>query len=445
MSTQELDKKHIWHPCSHMHDYEEHPALPVTHAKGVWLHLEDGRKILDAISSWWVNIFGHCNDRIVHAIQKQTAELEQVIFANYTHAPAAKLAAHLSALFDDRLPKVFYADNGSAAVEVALKMSYHYRVNTGTPLRKKFVYVSGAYHGETTGALSVGALGLFKKVYEPMLMDTVEAPGPDCYRCPLGLNRDLCHAECFTGIERVLNEQADQISAVIIEPMLQAADGMKIYSAVFLKKLRALTADLGIHLICDEIAAGFGRTGTMMATHHAGILPDFVCVSKGLTGGFLPLSAVLTSETIYKAFYAPFSEQRSFMHSHSYTGNAIACAAACAVFDIFGESNVLAEIRKSGAHIRECADTIAEHPRVGEIRSIGMVTAIELVADKETRTSLPVNDRIGYQIYRYAESEGVLLRNIGDVIYFMPPYTITKDEIKFMTDVAIKSIRAICG
>ncbi|MEK6793630.1 MAG: adenosylmethionine--8-amino-7-oxononanoate transaminase [Spirochaetota bacterium] len=439
---QALDVRHMWHPCSHMHDYEAYPAVAVRRARGVWLYTEDGRRILDAVSSWWVNLFGHGNRRIARAIAKQSKKLEHVIFANYTHEPASRLAAELSGLFDHQLPRVFFADNGSSAVEIALKMSYHFRVNTGAPERDGFGFISGAYHGETVGALSVGALGLYKRIYQPMLMNTAALPGPDCYRCPYGLSRETCNAECFSGTERSIRENA-HLSAVIIEPMLQAADGMKMYPARYLIKLRALTRTLGIHLICDEIASGFGRTGAMMASHHASIVPDIVTVSKGLTGGFLPLSAVLVSEAMYQAFYAPYSENKAFLHSHSYTGNPIACAAANAVFALFRERDVLSDIAEKGAYIRERAMAIAGHPSVGEIRSLGMVTAIELVADKASKQPLDSALRTGYRIYREAEHNGVLLRNLGDILYFMPPYVISRREIDRMVDTALRAIRSI--
>lgn len=441
MNYKALDERHVWHPCSQMHDYEAYPAVPVRRAKGVWLYTEDGKKILDAVSSWWVNLFGHANGRIARAVARQAKTLEHVIFANYTHEPAARLAENLSGLFSGALPRVFFADNGSAAVEVALKMSYHYRVNSGEAKRDAFAFISGAYHGETVGALSVGSLGLYKKVYAPMLMPASEVPGPDCYRCPFGRTRDGCAVECFAGTEKAIRSQ-ERLSAVIIEPMLQAADGMKMYPAKYLIKLRALTKELGIHLICDEIAAGFGRTGMMMASHHADIVPDIVCVSKGLTGGFLPLSAVLVSDAMYTAFYAPYSEQKAFMHSHSYTGNPIACAAANAVFDIFRESDVLGMIREKGAYIRQRAMALADHPSAGEIRSIGMVTAIELVQDRSAKKPFD-GGRIGYRIYREAEKNGVLLRNLGDVLYFMPPYVISRREMDHMVDTAVRAVRSV--
>ncbi|OHD12816.1 MAG: adenosylmethionine--8-amino-7-oxononanoate transaminase [Spirochaetes bacterium GWC1_27_15] len=439
----EEDKKHIWHPCSQMMDYEEYPAIHIEKGEGVWLYTRSGERVLDAISSWWVNIFGHGNKYIADKISEQAHKLEHVIFANYTHSPAVELSIRLSKLFNDNLPKVFFADNGSSAIEVAFKMSYQYWYNKGIPQKNEFVYISGAYHGETIGALSLGSLGLYKKVFEPLLLKTNEVFGPDCYRCPFSLQRNTCNAECFAKTEKELEKLADKTAAIIIEPMLQCAAGMKMYSPIFLKKLRETSKKLDIHLICDEIACGFGRTGKIMATHYADIIPDFAVVSKGLTGGFLALSAVLTSDQIYQAFYAPYESGKAFLHSHSYTGNPLACSAALATFELFDQTNIIEKNKETGKYIYEKVTPLLEHKNVGEIRNLGMVTAIELVKDKNTKEDLDYKKRIGHSIYRIAEKKGVLLRNLGNTIYFMPPLIINKEEIDFMTSVAIDSITQV--
>lgn len=439
----EIDLKHIWHPCSQMMEYESFPPIHIKRGEGVWLYKDDGSKILDAISSWWVNLFGHSNPYIAQKISEQAHKLEHVIFANYTHTPALRLGERLSKLLNDRLPKVFFADNGSSAIEVALKMSYHYWYNQGQKDKNRFMYVSGAYHGETLGALSVGSIDLFKKIYEPLLLNTTEIGGPDCYRCKYGLDRNSCDAQCFAQTEKDIKKEYKNISAIIIEPILQCAAGMHIYSPKYLTKLRELTKELNIHLICDEIATGFGRTGKMFAHFWADIVPDFVCLSKGLTGGFLPLSIVMTSDTIYDAFYGPYLENRAFLHSHSYTGNPIACEAANATLDLFDETNILDKNIETGKYIYDRIASITNHKNIGEVRSLGMVTAIEIVESKESKKSFDPQKRVGHQIYRLAESKGVLLRNLGDIIYFMPPYIINKEEIDFMTEVAKESILEI--
>lgn len=439
----DLDRKHIWHPCSQMKEYEEFPSISIKRGEGVWLYKENGDKILDAVSSWWVNIFGHCNKHIVDKISEQARTLEHVIFANYTHEPAVKLGAYLSGLFDGKLPKIFYGDNGSSGIEIALKMSYHYRVNNGDKKRRKFMYITGGYHGETVGALSVGSVEIFKEVYKPMLFNAIECQGPDCYRCPYGKNYSDCDAECFVSAERLIKKNYKSVTAFIIEPMVQCVAGMKIYSPRYLQKLRETCTKYDIHLICDEIAVGFGRTGKMVASNHAGIVPDFAAVSKGLTGGFLPLSAVLVKEEIYMSFYDSYLSNKAFLHSHSYSGNPLACAAACAVFELFERNDVLSMINEKGGYIKEKISVLKDNKYVGDIRSIGMITAVEIVKDKKTKEPFESSMRIGHSIYRDAEKNGVLLRNIGDIIYFMPPYIINYDEIDFMIKVAIESILGV--
>jgi len=439
----ELEKELVWHPCSQMRDYEDYPAILITHARGCWLYKTDNTKILDAISSWWTNSFGHCNKFIANSIKKQLNILEHIIFANYTHPQAIILADNLTKLFNCKLSKVFFVDNGSAAVEASLKMSFQYWQQTGNPQKNKFAYLTGAYHGETLGALAVGALGIYKNVYQKLLFQAIEIQGPDCFRCPFQKTRNNCNIECFKfAVEKLTNHQLE-IAAIIVEPLTQCANGMTMYPAEYLIKLRELCNNLNIHLICDEIAVGFGRLATIAVSETIGVTPDFCLFSKALTGGFLPLAAIVTSEKIYSAFYADYIEFKAFMHSHSYTANPLACAAANAVFELFNTTDILQKIKKKGAYIFEKINKISEHKNIGEIRANGMICAIELVADKTTKKRFDWRKRIGYQIYRNAEKKGVLLRNLGDIIYFMPPFVITKKEIDFMIDTAICAINEI--
>ncbi len=438
-----LDKKHIWHPCAQMKDYENYPATFIERGEGVWLYKKNGERILDAISSWWTNLFGHSNPYIISRIKGQLDKLEHVLFANYTHEPVITLSRHLSGLFDNKLNKVFFTDNGSSCIEAALKMSFHYWYNRGNKNKTKFAFISGGYHGETLGALSVGAMDYYKKIYQPLLPQTIEAAGPDCYRCRFNLNRETCNAECFEETLKSIEKNHEELACFIIEPVVQGAAGMKIYSSVFLKKLSEVCRYYEIHLICDEIASGFGRTGRMMASHHADIIPDIAVVSKGVTSGYLPLAALLTNEEIFDAFYAPYEELKAFVHSHTYAGNPLACEAGCASFELFKELDILEKNIETGDYIRQKTLPLLEHKNVGEIRSIGMITAVELVKDKKSKEPLDWKERIGHKIYRTAEKNGVLLRNIGDVIYFIPPYVITREEIDFMTDTAINSLNAV--
>ncbi|MEG0258979.1 MAG: adenosylmethionine--8-amino-7-oxononanoate transaminase [Lysinibacillus sp.] len=434
-NLQQRDLRHVWHPCSQMKDYEQFPPIVIKRGEGVWLYDENDNRYLDAVSSWWVNLFGHANRRISLALSEQAFTLEHTIFANFTHEPAIKLAEKLVELTPAGLNKVFFADNGSSAIEIALKMSFQYHMQSGKPSKKRFLALTDAYHGETLGALSVGGVDLYNEVYRPLLLDTIRAQGPDCFRCPFNEKPESCNAPCIQFVEEQLKTNAEEITAVIIEPLIQAAAGMKMYPALYLKRLRALCAKFDVHLIADEVAVGFGRTGTMFACQQANISPDFMCLSKGLTGGYLPLSVVLTTDEVFDAFYDDYGTMRAFLHSHSYTGNALACRVALEVLAIFEEENILQIIQEKGAMMR-CLATEAFRglPYVGEYRQIGMVGAIELVANRETREPLPSEERIGYQIYKQALTKGLLIRPLGNVLYFMPPYVISEEEMRFMID-----------
>lgn len=432
---QALDLKHIWHPCSQMKDYESFPPIIIERGEGVWLYDKQGNRYLDAVSSWWVNLFGHANPRISKALAEQAQKLEHVIFANFTHEPAIHVADKLVALTPKGLEKVFFADNGSAAIEVALKMSFQYRAQTNQPKKKRFLAFTNAYHGETLGALSVGGVDLYNEVYAPLLLNVVHAQGPDCYRCPFGETPTTCNAPCTQYVEEQLKQHADTISAAIIEPLIQAAAGMKMYPPIFLKKLSVLCDEYDVHLIADEVAVGFGRTGTFFACEQADITPDFLCLSKGITGGYLPLSAVLTTNKVFDAFYDDYGTMKAFLHSHSYTGNTLALRVAQEVLEIFEDEQVLTKLVPKQQLLKELAHEAFDHlPYVGEYRQTGFVGAVELVENKETKTPFPSEERIGYQIYQRALEKGLLIRPLGNIIYFMPPYVISEEEIKWMIE-----------
>ncbi|MEX3745839.1 MULTISPECIES: adenosylmethionine--8-amino-7-oxononanoate transaminase [Lysinibacillus] len=432
---QKRDLQHVWHPCSQMKDYEQFPPMVLKKGKGVWLYDENNHRYLDAVSSWWVNLFGHANPRISQALSDQAFTLEHAIFANFSHEPAIKVAEKLVALTPDGLNKVFFADNGSSAIEVALKMSFQYHMQTGKTTKKRFLALTDAYHGETLGALSVGGVGLYNEVYQPLLLDTVRAQGPDCFRCPFKEKPESCHAQCIQFVEEELHQHHEEITAVIIEPLIQAAAGMKMYPPIYLKRLRELCTKYDIHLIADEIAVGFGRTGTLFACEQADIAPDFMCLSKGLTGGYLPLSAVLTTDDVYNAFYDDYGTMKAFLHSHSYSGNTLACRVALEVLTMFEEERVIDIVQNKGERMRKLAMQAFEQlPFVGEYRQVGLVGAIELVANRETKEPLPSEERIGYQIYKRALEKGLLIRPLGNILYFMPPYIISDDEMRFMID-----------
>ncbi len=424
----EEDLAHIWHPCTQMKDHETLPLIPIKSGKGVYLFDFEGNRYIDAISSWWVNIFGHANESINEKVKKQLDTLEHVILAGFTHEPAVTLAKRLVKLVPDGLQKLFFADNGSSAVEVALKMSYHYHRNKGEQ-RSLFLSLSNSYHGETLGALSVGDVQLYKETYEPLLIACIQTP------VPKDQSRESA-ALALESLSQLLDQRGEEIAALILEPLIQGAGGMHMYHPDYLKGARELTKAHGIHLIADEIMTGFGRTGTMFGCEQAEISPDFMLLSKGLTGGYLPLSVVLTTDEIYSAFYCDYNEHKAFLHSHSYTGNPLACSAALATLDIFENQDVLGENRKKSRYIAQCFDRFRALSNVKEVRQTGMVTAIEL-------HGYAPEDRIGLKVYQYGLDHGVLLRPLGPVIYFMPPYVISYEEIDKMIDVAYEGIKRV--
>jgi adenosylmethionine---8-amino-7-oxononanoate aminotransferase len=435
------DLAHVWHPCTQMKDHERDvPMIPIRRGAGVWLEDFEGRRYLDAVSSWWVNLFGHANPRINAAVRAQLEELEHVILAGFTHEPVIELSEQLVALAPAGLSRCFYADNGSSAVEVAVKMSFHYWRNAGRGGKRRFITLSNSYHGETLGALAVGNVELYKAIYQPLLMPVITVPSPDCFEREPGESWAEHSRRKFSHMEEALARHASETAAVIVEPLVQCAGGMRMYDPVYLALLREACDRHEVHLIADEIAVGFGRTGTMFACEQAGIRPDLLCLSKGLTAGYLPLSAVMTTEPIYAAFYDEYTRLTAFLHSHSYTGNALACAAARACLAIFREDPVIERNRALAAHLAERIRPLADHPHVAEVRQRGMIAAVELVRDKASRTPYPWQERRGLVAYRHGLERGVLLRPIGSVIYFMPPYVITPAEIDLMVDVAREGI-----
>ena len=438
------DLQYIWHPAAQMKDYEELPPMVIARAKGAWLYDVHGKKYLDIISSWWCNLFGHAHPIINQAVKEQIDRLEHVIFANFSNEAAIRLAEALAKIVPKGLAKFHFNDNGSSAVEAALKMCFQYHLQTGHPERQKFMCLSEGYHGETIGALSVGSLDLYAQMYKPMMMENVHVEAPDCYRCPYGKDRDHCQCECFEHAEKAFAAHGKETAAIIVEPLLQGSAGMRVYPPLYLQKLRRLCDETGVLLIADEIATGFGRTGRMFACDHAGITPDLMTISKGLTGGYLPMSITVTTQAIYDAFYADYSEGKAFVHSHTYAGNPLACAAALAVQHIFRTQPIFENAAVNAKWLtKRMEDELLPHPNVGEVRHIGLVHAFELVADKKTKTPLPTRRRTGYEVYRHALRHGLLLRPIGDVLYFNPPLNITQAELEIALGLAKTALNEV--
>lgn len=432
------DLAHIWHPCSQMKDYETLPPIVIDHGKGAYLYDVEGNGYLDIISSWWCNLLGHSNPKINDAVKAQLDKLEHVIFVNFSHEPAIKLCEELAKVVPAGLNKFNFADNGSASVECALKIAFQYHYQTGHPEKQRFMCLSEGYHGETIGALSVGSMDLFAQIYKPMMMNNIHVQAPDCYRCPFGKTRECCQCECFKYAEEAFAEHAHETAAIIVEPLLQGCAGMRVYPALYLKKLRKLCDEYSVLLIADEIATGFGRTGKMFACQHAEITPDIMCISKALTGGYMPMSITATTDKIFDAFYDDYNKGKAFMHSHTYSGNPLGCAAALAVLNILREENILAKAAEQAKYFTAALnDAFGSHKNIGEIRHIGLINAMELVTDKDKKTPFDSKLRIGYEIYKKALTHGLLLRPLGNVLYFNPPLNIERADL----DKAIKICR----
>lgn len=437
---QKKDLEYIWHPCSQMKDYEELSPIVIERGKGLYLYDVDGKKYYDIISSWWCNLLGHCNPKINAAIKKQVDTLEHVIFANFSHKTVINLCEKLIKVLPKGLCKFNFADNGSAAIEMALKMSFQYHYQTGNPQKKRFMALTEAYHGETIGALSVGGVDLYSEIYKPILLDVERIEAPDCYRCPYGHLHGECDCPCIEKAIETFKRIGNETCALIVEPLLQGSAGMKVYPPLYLKKLRELCDEYNVHLIADEIATGYGRTGKMFACDWAGISPDIMCLSKGLTGGYMPMAIAVTTQKIYDAFYSDYLEGKAFMHSHTYSGNPLACSAACAVLDILEEEKIIEKANEKALYFtQKIKEKFANHPNVGDIRHIGLINAIELVEDRATKKGFDSKLRVGYQIYKKALKKGVILRPLGNVIYFNPPLIIEKNDMDYVIDIAYES------
>ena len=435
----------LWHPCTQMREHPHTlPLVPIARGEGAWLVGHDGTRYLDAVSSWWTNLFGHAEPRIGAAIAAQAGALEQVMLAGFTHAPAVGLAERLLALAPRQpgrapLAKVFYADNGSAGVEVALKMAFHWFHNRGDHRRTRFVALENGYHGETLGALAVGDIPLYRRVYAPLLAEALFAPSPDAYLAQPEESAAACAARAADALAALLDRHAGEICAVIVEPRVQCAGGMRMHHPDYLARVRELCDASGAFLIADEIAVGFGRTGTLFASEQSGVMPDLLCLSKGLTGGFLPLAAVLATQSIYDGFLDD-SRERAFLHSHSYTGNPLACAAALASLAIFRDDDILARNRVTARAMAALAEPLASHRHVADVRQAGMVLAFELTRDGNKATPFPAAARVGLKAYRAALARGVVLRPLGDVLYWMPPYCVETDDLQHLADVTRHAI-----
>lgn len=426
-----------------MKDCKRLPPILIEKARGIRLYDDKGNFYYDTISSWWCNVHGHNHPRIKAAINKQLKSLEHVLFAGFTHKAAILLAERLISVTPKNLTKVFFSDDGSTAVETALKISFQYWQNIGKRKKTKFVSLDYAYHGDTIGAMSISGVDLFNEVFSPLFFSSIKVPSPYCYRCPMKKQRSSCAIECIKPLETILRKKSSEIAAIILEPLVMAAGGMIIYPKEYLKKIAKLTKRYDIHLILDEVATGFGRTGEMFACEYTNTSPDFICLSKGITSGFLPLGATLTTEKVYRAFYADYTKRKAFYHGHTYTANPVSCSAALASLKIFKEENTLNRIKKLIPIFHNELEKFRTLRFAGDVRYIGMIGAIELVKNKKMKEPFSFKERIGVKVYEQGLKEGVILRPLGNIIYLYLPLCIKEAQMRVILDKTFKIIQSL--
>jgi adenosylmethionine-8-amino-7-oxononanoate transaminase len=444
-SLSEQDKEYIWHPFTQMEEWMQSDPLVIEGSEGNWLIDTEGRKYLDGVSSLWVNVHGHRRREIDESIKRQLGKVAHSTLLGLASVPSIELARKLVEITPSGLDKIFYSDSGSTAVEVALKIAFQYWRNRGLEGKRLFVTLSEAYHGDTIGSVSLGGIDLFHAIFQPLLFHTMRIPTPFPFQCP-GMTPEECRDRSLEHFRTLATEQADEIAALIVEPLVQGAAGMIVHPAGFLKGLEQICREHSILLICDEVATGFGRTGKMFACEHEDVHPDIMCLAKGLSGGYLPLAATMTSEEIYRAFLGKHTDYRTFFHGHSYTGNALACAAACASLEIFVRERLIDAIQpKIDLLSRKLSTEVRPLTHVGDVRQCGFMVGIELVGDRDARRSYPMELRMGARVTHNVRKYGVILRPLGDVVVLMPPLSITAEEIETLVSATARSIVDICG
>lgn len=438
------DLSYVWHPDTQHKQFEgDFKPILIERGEGIYVYDADGNKYIDAISSWWVNTLGHSNYRLNNALIEQANKIEHVLLANFTHKPAIELAERLVKLAGEPFSKVFYSDDGSTAVEVAIKMAYQYWYQKGQAQKKHFVSMTDSYHGDTLGSVSVGGIDIYKEIFKPLVFETMKVCAPNCYRCPKGNTNENCSYQCLKDVEMLFKRRGFDIAAIIVEPLVQGAAGMRMYPAEYLRRLRKLCDEYNILLIDDEVAMGFGRTGKYFAFEHAGIKPDIFCVAKGITGGYMPLAATITTDKIFKEFYDDFSKLKTFYHGHSFTGNPLACAVAIENLKIMEEEHIIENLVPKINKFKHCLEKFKSLKQVGDVRQTGMVAAVELVKNKATKEPYHFSERIGHKVFLEGLKLGAILRPIGNVIYFIPPLIITEEQIEELTNIAFEAIKRV--
>lgn len=441
----EKDLKYVWHPDTQHKQYEGENYKPtlIERGEGIYVYDAQGKKYIDAVASWWVNTLGHSVERLNKVLFEQANKIEHVLLADFTHKPAIELAEKLVKLAGEPFSKVFYSDDGSTANEVAIKMAYQYWYQKGQPQKKYFVSMTDSYHGDTLGTVSVGGIDIYKEVFKPLVFETLKVCAPYCYRCPKGFDKSTCSLQCLKDVEKLFAKRSCEIAAIIVEPLVQGAAGMRVYPVEYLKRLRKLCDEYDVLLIDDEVAMAFGRTGKYFAFEHAQIKPDIFCVAKGITAGYIPLAATITTDKIYKEFYDDFSKLKTFYHGHSFTGNPIACAIAVENLKIMEEEKIVENLPCKIEAFKKSLEKFKGLKHVGDIRHIGMIGAVEMVKDTKTKEPYHFEERMGHRVFLEAMKRGAILRPIGNIIYFMPPLIITEEQIEELTQIAYDSIKAV--
>jgi adenosylmethionine-8-amino-7-oxononanoate aminotransferase len=438
-----LDKQHLWHPFTQMKEWTEESPLIITEGRGSFLKDIYGKWYIDGVSSLWVTVHGHRKKEIDDAIKGQIDRISHSTLLGLTHPPAAELAGMLVKIAPEGLSRVFYSDNGSTSAEIGLKMAFQYWQHKGNKRKTKFISLNNAYHGDTIGAVSVGGIDLFHDIFSPLLFTSYKIPSPYCYRCELGKKYPSCRLFCLKEAEKIMKKNNRETAALIIEPLMQGAGGMIASPPGYLKGIKRLCVNYDILMIADEVATGFGRTGEMFACEHETVSPDILCLAKGITGGYLPLAATITTEKIYSAFLGNYRELKTFFHGHTYTGNQLACAAAIASLNVFKKEKTLQKLQRKMDILKKELATISGFTHVGDIRQKGFMVGIELVKDKKSGGPYPLEEKIGWRVCDAAREKGLLIRPLGNVIVLMPPLSISLQELKSLTRIAAEAITDI--
>lgn len=446
ITTEQLrlwDKRHVWHPFTQMQEWERDEQIIIVKGEGCWLIDTDGKRYLDGVASMWTNVHGHCRRELNEALKEQVDRLEHSTLLGLASEQSIILAARLAEITPQGLDRFFYSDNGSTAMEVAVKMAYQYHVHAGHPERSRFITFSNAYHGDTLGAVSVGGIGIYHTTFKPLMFDTLQAPAPYCYRCELGCSRLTCNMKCVDAVEQLMERNAGLIAGLVIEPLVQGAGGMIVQPPGFLRRLRALCDRYDVLMIADEVATGFGRTGKMFACQHEDVVPDIMAISKGIAAGYLPLAATVTTDKVYSAFLGLYSELKTFFHGHTFTGNPLACAVALKSLELFQHDNLLAGLQPKIARLKRGLEDFELLQHVGDVRQCGLAAGVELVENRETGAAYPWEDMVGIRVSLEARMRGVFTRPLGNTVVIFPPLVISDNEMDMLLDVLKEAIRVV--